>query len=206
MPRSAGIGRTGTKHKRARSERAAEDSHKQGPRLVALEAAVAAAATAVRVAQGDDAAVREWLDGVLKQVERQVEIDEFQAELEREKRDSYVAAAVACVEAIKHRTVRHRPTDAEYSRMRPFYHALEANLRVWSQSYPADKCDKCARHLAFCVCREACSKCGQVKWRRAWRLYCVYPANDMCTCEKISNFGMRLLGRGSESESGLGLF
>ena len=58
-----GIGRTGTKHKRARSERAAEDSHKQGPRLVALEAAVAAAATAVRVAQGDDAAVREWLDG-----------------------------------------------------------------------------------------------------------------------------------------------
>ena len=73
----ASAGQAQTKHKRACSERAAEDSHKQGSRLVALEAAVAAAATAVRVAQGDDAAVREWLDGVLKQVERQVEIDEF---------------------------------------------------------------------------------------------------------------------------------
>ena len=42
----------------------------------ALEAAVAAAEVAVQVAEGDDEAVREWLDGVLKQVEEQVEINE----------------------------------------------------------------------------------------------------------------------------------
>ena len=59
--------------------------------------------------------------------------------------------------------------------MRPFKHALQANLRVWTESYPADKCDKCAMHLAHCRCRDACSKCGQEKWRRAWRLYCIYP-------------------------------
>ena len=188
MPRNAGIGRTGRKHKKRDHATLVNDaSASEQPRIVALEAAVAAAEVAARVAEGDQAGVRSWLDDVLKQVERQVQIDEDQAELEREKRDSYVAAAVACVEAIKHRTVRHRPTDAEYSRMRPFYHALEANLRVWSQSYPADKCDKCARHLAHRVCRDSCSKCGQVKWRRAWRLYCVFSTPRMI-CAPVRKF------------------
>ena len=155
-------------------------SASEQPRIVALEAAVAAAEVAARVAEGDDAGVRSWLDDVLKQVERQVQIDEDQAELEREQHDVYVAAAVACAEAIKRRTLRQYPTDAEYSRMRPFDNALRANLREWRKSYPADKCDKCASHLAYCVCRAPCSNCGQLKWRRAWRLYCVYPANDMC--------------------------
>ena len=41
------------------------------PRIAALEAAVAAAEVAARVAEGDDAGVRSWLAGVLKQVERQ---------------------------------------------------------------------------------------------------------------------------------------
>ena len=173
MPRATGS-RTGTKHlKRKKPLPAAEESASQQPRLVALEAAMASVEAAARVAEGDDAGVRSWLDDVLKQVERQVQFDEDQADLEREQRDIYVAAAVACVEAIKRRTLRQYPTDAERSRMRPFYHALQENLRVWSQSYPADKCDKCARHLAHCVCRDACTKCGQVKWRRAWRLYCI---------------------------------
>ena len=92
-----------------------------------------------------------------------MEIDKDRAELEREEHNIYMAAAVACVEAIKRRTVRQYPTDAERSLMRPFYHALKDNLRVWSQSYLADKCDKCARHLAHCVCRDACSKCGASK-------------------------------------------
>ena len=43
---------------------------------------------------------------VLKQVERQVQIDEDQAKLEREQHDVHVAAAVACAEAIKRRTLR----------------------------------------------------------------------------------------------------
>ena len=122
------------------------------PRIAALEAAVAAAEVAARVAEGDEAGVRSWLDDVLKQVERQVQIDEDQAKLEREQHDVHVAAAVACAEAIKRRTVRQYPTDAERSLMRPFYHALEDNLRVWRQSYPADKCDKCVRHLAGPLC------------------------------------------------------
>ena len=194
MPRSAGIGRTGTKHKRARSERAAEDSHKQGPRLVALEAAVAAAATAVRVAQGDDAAVREWLDGVLKQVERQVEIDEDRAEFERAKHERFIAVGVACVEAVKRRTFKQYPSPSERSMLSPFLHALQVNREEWSFAYPSDKCDKCAFHLGWCHCRVSCGKCGQNVPRRAWQVCFFYPANDMCVCEKILNFAGRLCG------------
>ena len=195
MPRNAGIGRKGQKHKkRDHAALVAEADASEQPTIVALEAAVASVEAAARVAAGDEAGVRNWLDDLLKQVERQVQIDEDLADLEREQRDIFVAAAVACAEAVKRRTLRQYPTDVERSRMQPFYNALQANLREWSQSYPADKCDKCARHLAHCVCRDPCSKCGQLKWRRAWRFYCVYPANDMCACEKISNFGMRLFG------------
>ena len=162
MPRNAGIGRTGKKHKKRDHAALVNDAPaSEQPRVAALEAAVAASEVAARVAEGDEAGVRSWLDDVLKQLERQLQIDEDLADLEREKRDSVIAAAVACVEAIKRRTLRQYPTDAERSRMRPFYNALQANLCVWSQSYPADKCDKCAMHLAHCVCRDACSKCGQ---------------------------------------------
>ena len=74
MPRNAGIGRTGKKHKkRDHAALVAENDASEQPTNVALEAAVASVEAAVRVAQGDDAAVREWLDGVLEQVERQVE-------------------------------------------------------------------------------------------------------------------------------------
>ena len=97
MPRNAGIGRTGKKHKkRDRATLVNDASASEKPRVVALEAAVAAAEVAARVAEGDEAGVRSWLDAVLKQVERQVQIDEDQAELEREQHDIYVAAAVAC--------------------------------------------------------------------------------------------------------------
>ena len=189
MLRNSGS-RTGQKHlKRKDQPPADDDGASEQPRLAALKAAVTAAEAAVRVAEGDDAGVRSWLNDLLQQVERQVQIDEDQAEEEREQRDEqrdvYMAAAVACVEAIKRRTVRQSPTDAERARMQPFKSALVANLRAWSQSYPADKCDKCEKHLAWCLCRGPCSKCGQRAWRRAWRLYCVYPAN---VCQQQSRF------------------
>ena len=69
----------------------------------------------MRVAQGDDAAVREWLDGVLKQVERQVEIDEDRAEFERAKHERFIAVGVACVEAVKRRTFTQYPSPSERS-------------------------------------------------------------------------------------------
>ena len=86
MPRASGA-RTGQKHKKPKlTAPAAEDSARETPRLAALEAAVAAAKVAAQVAQGDDDAVRQWLDSVLEQVKTQgqVEIDEGRAEIERD--------------------------------------------------------------------------------------------------------------------------
>ena len=111
MPRCSGA-RTGQKlKKRKLTAPTTEVSASESPVLAALEAAVASAQVAAQVAAGDDGAVRTWLDDLLEQVERQVQFDEDQAELEREQRDSFVAAAVACVEAIKRRTLRQYLSD-----------------------------------------------------------------------------------------------
>ena len=62
MPRSAGIGRTGNKHKRVKFTSADEDEAKQERRPAAVQAAAAEADVAATVAAGDDDAVREWLE------------------------------------------------------------------------------------------------------------------------------------------------
>ena len=110
MPRNAGIGRTGKKHKKRKlAAPAAEDGASEAPRLAALEAAVAAAQVAAQVAAGDDSAVRTWLDNVLEQVEKQVADDEDRAERERDRHDRFIGVGVACVEAIKRRTSNNTP-------------------------------------------------------------------------------------------------
>ena len=194
MPRASGA-RTGQKHKKPKlTAPAAEDSARETPRLAALEAAVAAAKVAAQVAQGDDDAVRQWLDSVLEQVKTQVEIDEDRAEIERDRHDRFVGVAVACVEAVKRRTFQQYPSSSERSILRPFLNALHVNRVEWSLEYPADKCDKCLIHIAYCQCRVSCSKCGQNVPRRAWQVCSIYPMNDMCRCEKISNFAGRVFG------------
>ena len=85
--------------KRKLTAPAAEDGTSEALRLAALEAAVAAAKVAAQVAQGDDDAVRQWLDSVLEEVKTQVEIDEDRAEIEHDRHDRFVGVAVACVEA-----------------------------------------------------------------------------------------------------------
>ena len=194
MPRAAGS-RTGRKHlKRKKQLLAAEEKASQQPRLAALEDAVAAARVAFAVAAGDKGAVSAWLDDVLKQVERQVEIDEDRAEFERAKHERFIAVGVACVEAVKRRTFKQYPSPSERSMLSPFLHALQVNREEWSFAYPSDKCDKCAFHLGWCHCRVSCGKCGQNVPRRAWQVCFFYPANDMCVCEKILNFAGRLCG------------
>ena len=125
----------------------------------------------------------------------QGEIDEDRAEIEHDRHDRFVGVAVACVEAVKHRTFKQYPSLSERSILRPFLNALQANREEWSLEYPVDKCDKCLQHhIAYCHCRVPCSKCGQNVPRRAWQVCFFYPANDMCACEKISNFAGRLCG------------
>ena len=206
MPRSTGIGRTGKKHKRVKFECAAEEEPKENSGLATLEAAVAAAEVAVQVAEGDDEAVREWLDGVLKQVENQESKDELELELERRRHDRYIGAGIACVEAVKRRTFQRMLSGRQRTLLEPFLDAWEQNRNDWQFMYPADQCDKCGCHLALCKCLVTCSKCGQIVPRRAWQLLACYPIDDMCACEKISNITVRLCGRGSESEIDLGLF
>ena len=189
MPRNAGIGRTGKKHKKRKlAAPAAEDGASEAPRLAALEAAVAAAQVAAQVAAGDDSAVRTWLDNVLEQVEKQVADDEDRAERERDRHDRFIGVGVACVEAIKRRTFKQYPSPSERSMLHPFQNALQVNQREWVLTYPDDWCDKCGFHVAHCWCRASCGKCGQNVPRRAWQVCSVYPMNNMCRCEKISNF------------------
>ena len=194
MPRCSGA-RTGQKlKKRKLTAPTTEVSASESPVLAALEAAVASAQVAAQVAAGDDGAVRTWLDDLLEQVEKQVADDEDRAELERDRHDRFVSVGVACVESIKRRTFKQYPTPSERSILRPFLNALQVNREEWWLEYPADKCDKCLKHIAYCQCRAPCSKCGQNVPRRAWQVCSIYPMNDMCRCEKISNFAARMCG------------
>ena len=80
MPRATGA-RTGQKHKKRKlAAPAAEGYASSQPRLAAISTAMAAAEAAVRVAEGDDAGVRSWLDDLLRQVERQHEWQQVQME------------------------------------------------------------------------------------------------------------------------------
>ena len=99
MPRSSGIGRTGNKHKKVKFKSADDDEAKQERRLAALQAAAAAAETSASVAAGNDAAVREWLESVLKKVELAADSDELQRELERRQHGIFIGLGIACVEA-----------------------------------------------------------------------------------------------------------
>ena len=194
MPRASGA-RTGLKHKKWKlTAPTSEVSASEPPVLAALKAAVASAQVAAQVAAGDDSAVGKWLDDLLEQVEKQVADDEDRAERERDKHDRFVGVGVACVEAVKRRTFKQYPNPSERSILRPFLKALQVNRVEWSREYPADKCDKCLVHIAYCQCRVPCSKCGQNVPRRAWQVCSVYPMNDMCRCEKISNFAARMCG------------
>ena len=194
MPRSSGIGRTGNKHKRVRFASADEDEATQERRLAAVQAAAAAADAAATVAAGDDDAVREWLESVLQKVELQADAGELADELQRRRRNKFIGAGVACVEAVKSRTFEAPLSLRQRTILEPFIDAYEHNKMEWQFMYPADQCDKCGCHLALCKCRMPCSKCGQIKPRRAWRLLECYPFHDMCACEKNSNL-MRAICR-----------
>ena len=194
MPRSSGIGRTGNKHKRVKFASADEDEAKQERRLAAVQAAAAAAEVAATVAAGDDDAVREWLESVLRKVELQADADELADELERKRHKRFIGVGIACVEAVKSRIYEQCMSLRQWTILEPFLDAWEENKTDWKFMYPADQCDMCGYHLAFCRCRVPCSKCGQIKPRRAWQLLECYPVHDMCACEKNSNFGMRLFG------------
>ena len=180
MPRNCGA-RTGQKHKKRKlTAPTAEDSTSEAPVLAALEADFAASAqvVAAHVAAGDGSAVRTWLDDVLEQVEKQVADDEDRAELERDRHDRFIGVGVACVKGIKRRTIKQYPSPSESSMLRPFQNALQVNRVEWRLEYPADKCDTCLKHIAYCQCRMPCSKCGQNVPRRAWQVCSVYPMND----------------------------
>ena len=194
MPRSSGIGRTGNKHKRVKFASADEDEATQERRLAAVQAAAAAADVAATVAAGDDDAVREWLESVLQKVELQASSDELEDELERRRHNRFIGAGIACVEAVKRRTFQACEIGRQRTILEPFYDAYEQNKMDWQFMYPADQCDKCGCHLALCKCRMPCSKCGQIKPRRAWQLLEFEPFHDMCACEKNSNL-MRAICR-----------
>ena len=125
MPRSSGIGRTGNKHKRVKFASADEDKTKQERRLAALQAASAAAETAATVAAGDDDAVREWLESVLRKVELQAGSDELADELERRRHKRFIGAGIACVEAVKNRTFQACLSLRQRTILEPFLDAWD---------------------------------------------------------------------------------
>ena len=141
-------------------------------------------------------AVRKWLDGVLEQVELQARIDEAKAERELRDHEMHVATVLACAEAVKKRVRPFGPErDADFRRQRSFYDALDQNVREWETAYK-DLCRDCERHLARCLCRAPCSKCGHNVPKRAWRVSFFYPERDLCLCEKfgsMAQLAMRIL-------------
>ena len=196
MPRSAGIGRTGGKQKRARAAAAPEAvAKRQAASLAALEAAAAAAGASALVAAGDDGAVSAWLDDVLEQVEVQVRVDKAKDERELRRHEMHRATVVACAESLKKRVRPFGPEQSgDFVVMRPFFDALAQNVREWEHAYPADICSDCERHLGHCECMSPCRKCGDNVPRRAWCVSYLFPQRDMCRCEKFSIIGGRLFG------------
>ena len=194
MPRNAGIGRTGKKHKRKKEEPAAASADvRQEPRIAAMQAAVAAAdaalAQSVRMNEPVENAVREWVAEAIDDVVRWEEQD---ARWKRVKHDRYAATAIACHDAYLRKYFAASAAEKQSVASGAYRAAYAMAQENWQWAYPDDICHECEEHLSKCDCRNQCGKCGESRFARAWR-FGDGPKPFVCRCEKLNNLSIACL-------------
>lgn len=189
MPRSGGLGRTGGKHKRKRPK--VEEQEENVP----LQAISPRWYTAERNMRRIRAAVRDWLDELLHEVELDLMDEDFEVDKVRQRRreESNLLATIALAAMVRRAEIRDaigRPcgTAAGY---------IDTNVMMWHRAYWARRrmvvpryleCPRCGELCCDCVI--TCKDCGGKLPIRLYDLYCPGPGMvATCRCMKNVFFG-----------------